>query len=228
MHFRATIAAHRVVGCERVGTAEFPFESMSVVNVKRRIDLDVRHRRRVVTVVGSGRTADPCCAEVGRTIATLGYDLLTGGGRGVMEAVSRAFFETTPRRGLVIGVIPALVEPLARLEWRQPTAVEYDVPRGYPNEWVELAIYTHLPDSGPEGTLRSSRNHINVLSADVMIALPGREGTAAEIWLATQYGVPIVAYGDHHEEVAQGVRRATSIDDVSGFLVEHLGRPSWA
>jgi predicted Rossmann-fold nucleotide-binding protein len=71
------------------------------------------------------------------------------------------------------------------------------MPPGYPNEWVELAIDTHLPDSGTEGTLASRRNRITVLSADAIVALPGREGTESEVWLATQYGVPIVAYGPH-------------------------------
>ena len=195
---------------------------MHLRDVKRRIDADARGRRRVVAVIGSGRTADPCCEDVGRLIATLGFDLLTGGGRGVMEAVSRAFFEISPRDGIVIGVVPATVEPLGAVEQRAGTRVEYEVPAGYPNEWVELAIYTHLPDSGSEGTLRSSRNHINVLSADAIVALPGREGTQSEIWLATQYGVPIIAFGEHREEVARGVARAASIDEVRDFLVRHV------
>jgi len=189
---------------------------MSVPQVKRRVGGAAR--RRVVAVIGSGQHADASCGEIGRLIASLGFDLLTGGGRGVMEAVSRAFFESVPRQGIVIGIVPAEVEPLEDLEDRQATSVQYIVPPGYPNEWVELAIYTHLPDSGPEGTLRSSRNHINVLSADAIVALPGREGTSAEIWLAMQYGVPIVAYGEHHEDVARGVPRAASLDDVREFL----------
>src|SRR5207253_5438179 len=131
-------------------------------------------------------------------------------------------FEISPRDGIVIGVVPATVEPLGVVEQRRATPVEYDVPAGYPNEWVELAIYTHLPDSGSEGTLRSSRNHINVLSADAIVALPGREGTQSEIWLATQYGVPIIAYGDHRDSVARGVARATSIDEVREFLVRYV------
>jgi predicted Rossmann-fold nucleotide-binding protein len=138
-----------------------------------------------------------------------------------MEAVSRAFYETSPRQGIVIGVVPAAVEPLEAVERRRAAPVEYEVPAGYPNEWVEVAIYTHLPATGAEGTLRSSRNHINVLSADAIVALPGREGTAAEIWLATQYRVPIIAYGDHRDDVARGVRHATSIDEVRQFLLEH-------
>ena len=192
---------------------------MTLLNVKRRLDANARGRRRVVTVIGSGRSADPCCAEVGRLIATLGFDLLTGAGRGVMEAVSRAFYETSPREGVVIGIVPAQVQGIERLEQRASGDVVYEPPPGYPNEWVELAIYTHLPDSGPEGTLRSSRNHINVLSADAIVALPGREGTESEIWLATQYGVPIVAYGTH---APHGIYRAATLDELREFLVRSL------
>jgi predicted Rossmann-fold nucleotide-binding protein len=191
---------------------------MSLVDIKRRVGPPGRQRRSVVAVVGSGLVADPHCAPLGRLIATLGCDLLTGGGRGVMEAVSRAFFETSPRRGIVIGVMPAMVEGLEALEDRTPTEVAYDLPQGYPNEWVELAIYTHLPDSGFEGTLRSSRNHINVLSADAIVALPGREGTWSEMWLATQYGVPTIVYGDHRQFVPQGLPFARSLDEVHRFL----------
>ena len=191
---------------------------MSLANVKRRIAASARRRRSIVAVIGSGRSADACCTEVGRLVATLGFDLLTGGGRGVMEAVSRAFFETSPRSGLVVGVIPAQVLGLEQMEDRTATDVVYEPPHGYPNEWVEIAIYTHLPDSGEQGTLRSSRNHINVLSADAIVALPGREGTESEVWLATQYGVPVIAYGDHQFGPPHGIARATSIDEVRAFL----------
>jgi len=166
-------------------------------------------------VIGSGHSADACCAEVGRLVAALGFDLLTGGGRGVMEAVSRAFFETSPRSGLVIGIIPAQVHGLDQLEHRTATGVVYEPPEGYPNEWVEIAIYTHLPDSGARGTLRSSRNHINVLSADAIVALPGQAGTESEVWLAKQYGVPIIAYGDHHPGPPHGLAR---VDELQKFL----------
>src|SRR5438094_943705 len=195
---------------------------MTLLNVKRRLDANARGRRRVVTVIGSGRSADPCCAEVGRLIATLGFDLLTGAGRGVMEAVSRAFYETSPREGVVIGIVPAQVQGIERLEQRASGDVVYEPPPGYPNPWVELAIYTHLPDSGPEGTLRSSRNHINVLSADAIVALPGEAGTESEIWLAVQYGVPIVAYGDHADDsTLHDVPHARTLDEVRAFLARH-------
>ena len=178
-------------------------------------------RRRVVAVIGSGTTADPACVEIGQLIAGLGVDLLTGGGRGVMEAVSRAFFEVSPREGLVVGIIPATVDRLDALEQREPASITYRPPDGYPNPWVELAIRTHLPDSGEQGTLRSSRNHINVLSADVIVALPGEAGTESEMWLATRYGVPIVAYGAHRTSVPEGIPHATSLEQVRRFLEEH-------
>jgi len=190
---------------------------MTPHDIKRRLDDSARARRRVVAVIGSGQTTDPRAADVGRLVASLGCDLLTGGGRGVMEAVSRAFFETAPRKGLVIGIVPAAVEPLETVERREAGAIEYDVPPGYPNPWVELAIYTHLPDSGPDGTLRSSRNHINVLSAAAIIALPGGAGTESEVWLAVKYGVPIQAFGSR-ESAPLGIPFAETIEDVERFL----------
>ena len=170
-----------------------------------------------MAVLGSGIVVDPQAADVGRLIASLGFDLLTGAGGGVMEAVSRAFYESSSRRGIVIGIVPADVRPIEQLEARQAGAVEYVLKPGYPNEWVELAVYTHLPDSGEKGTLRSSRNHINVLSADAIVALPGRHGTESEVWLAMQYGVPLIAFGEH-EAVPEGVRFAASLDEIARFL----------
>jgi len=135
-----------------------------------------------------------------------------------MEAVSRTFYETAPRSGLVIGVVPGRVSPIEESEARRPSHMTYEIPPGYPNQWVELAIYTHLPDSGLQGTLRTSRNHVNVLSADAIVALPGEEGTASEIWLALQYGVPVIAYGNHRPEAIRGVRLAKSLVEIAEFL----------
>ncbi|PYR54423.1 MAG: molybdenum cofactor carrier protein [Acidobacteria bacterium] len=196
---------------------------MNVPEMKRRASGIQRNRRRIVTVIGSGRSADAHSAEVGRLIATLGVDLLTGGGSGVMEATSRAFFETSPRQGIVIGVLPGKVRSLRELEERSATDVAYELESGYPNAWVELGIYTHLPDSGVEGTLGSSRNHINVLSADAVVALPGREGTESEVWLATQYNVPVIAYGAYRDNrVPHGIPHAPTLDALREFLVRHL------
>ena len=95
-----------------------------------------------------------------------------------MEAVSRAFHSVPDRRGFVIGVLPG--------EAGRPL-------EGYPNPWVEIPIATHLPFSGEQGTEVRSRNHINVLSADAIIVLPGGAGTASEVHLAIEYRKPLAA-----------------------------------
>jgi predicted Rossmann-fold nucleotide-binding protein len=192
---------------------------MSVPVVKQRARAGALSRRPVVAVVGSGTSVDSGTEEVGSLIARLDLHLLTGAGGGVMEAVSRAFFETPGRKGLVIGVVPGTVEPLETLEQRDSADIHFAPKPGYPNKWVEIALFTHLPDSGPKGTLATSRNHIVVLSADAIVALPGGAGTRSEMWLAAQYGVPIIAYGDH-KQPPNGIRQAQTIDEVRHFLSE--------
>ena len=111
----------------------------------------------------------PWPVRSGPGLPAQGFHLLTGGGEGVMAAVSEAFAVVPDRRGLAIGVLPnANDDPLC------------SQPAGYPNRWVELAIRTHLPLSGVRGLGPLSRNHINVLTADVVIALPGGAGTSSE------------------------------------------------
>jgi predicted Rossmann-fold nucleotide-binding protein len=48
--------------------------------------------------------------------------------------------------------------------------------------------------SGIAGTDPRSRNHINVLSSDVVIVLPGNGGTESEMTLAVRYGKPVIAF----------------------------------
>jgi len=172
-------------------------------------------RRPVVGVMGSStRAFEELAAPLGRWLASTGVHLLTGGGVGTMEAVSRAFAEVLPRAGLVIGVLPAdLADGLA-------------VPRkGYPNPSVEITILTHLPLSGIAGTDPRSRNHINILSSDVVIVLPGNEGTESEMTLAVRYGTPVIAFfGDHTVDwqPPEGVPIARTMAEVESFVREAL------
>lgn len=166
-------------------------------------------RLPIVGVIGSGTEPHTERATlVGRWLAEVGVHLLTGGGRGVMEAVSRAFAETPGRKGLVIGVLPS-----------EEGSVR---PRdGYPNPWVEIPIVTHLPFSGDRGTDPLSRNHINVLSAAVVIALPGGAGTASEVMLAVSYGRPVVAFLDAVDQIPElprGVIVRSDLKDVQAFV----------
>lgn len=146
--------------------------------------MELHPRLPVVGVMGSGREPHAARARrVGDWIARAGYHLLTGGGQGVMAAVTEAFVRVTDRRGVAIGILPAAAGDGAAVS--RP---------GYPNPWVEIAIRTHLPQVGRQGGGPASRNHLNVLSSDVVIVLPGSAGTASEARLAVQYGRPCVAW----------------------------------
>jgi uncharacterized protein (TIGR00725 family) len=149
------------------------------------------HVRRlpIVAVIGSG---DPdhgnpdLSSAIGRLIAEMGFHLLTGGGHGVMADACRGFTSVPDRAGLTLGIIP-----------RSITGDE--AKEGYPNPWVELPIRTHLAGRlGPDG--EDSRNPINVLTAWKIIALPGSDGTRAEIRLALRYGRPVLAVTDNELE----------------------------
>lgn len=147
-------------------------------------------RRPIVGVMGSGEDEFADLAEpVGRTIATAGWHLLTGGGAGVMTAAARAFTAVADRRGLSLGIIRAAgVEHLGEAK----NSRRYEG-RG-PNPYVEVPIFTHLPYSGVRGKHELSRNHINVLTANVVVVLPGGAGTASELELALEYGRPVVLF----------------------------------
>jgi predicted Rossmann-fold nucleotide-binding protein len=166
----------------------------------------------------SSQACEDLAEPLGRWLASIGVHLLTGGGVGTMEAVSRAFAGVQPRAGLVVGVLPAdLPDGIA-------------VPRaGYPNPSVELAIFTHLPLSGITGTDLRSRNHINILSSDVVIVLPGNEGTESEMTLAVRYGKPVIAFfGDHEVDWGppEGVPIARTMAEVRRFVRDALATRS--
>jgi len=138
--------------------------------------------------------------------------LLTGGGGGVMEAVSEAFARVTPRRGVVMGVLPGGSD-----DGRPPL--------GYPNPFVEIPIQTHLPERGERGTDPRSRSHLMVLTADVLVALPGGAGTAAELTLAHRYGVPVVGFGPGSCFAgAMLTRHETELPAVAAFIDQEMMR----
>ncbi len=130
-----------------------------------------------------------------------------------MAAVSKSFHDTPNRRGLVIGILPS-DESLANPK------------DGYPNQWVEIPVQTHLPLSGERGTERLSRNHINVLTADVLVALPGDAGTLSEVELAVRYERPVVAFVESDQDIPglpDGVPVSSSLEGVQTFVVTQLG-----
>lgn len=166
------------------------------------------------------RAADPAtiprmetrAEALGRQLSTRRVNLLSGGGGGMMLAVCRGFASSTSRIGKVIGVIPG---PLPR--------------EGYPNSFVEILIRTHLPGHDP--LAETSRNHINVLSSDAVIALPGGPGTSAEVELARRYQRPVCVFlgkedliggKDGNEWAADGIPWFSEFDQLSDWLDSKL------
>lgn len=174
-------------------------------------------RRPVICVIGSG--SEPwieLADSLGRMLASMDVHLLTGGGRGAMESVSRAFHDTSPRAGFVLGVIPGSVDP----------GFVHAAKPGYPNPYVEIVIRTHLPLSGEQGTDPMSRNHINILSADAVIALPGGPGTVSEAQLALRYRKPILLFGPREAFGAfpPAIERTEDLSRVSDVVRSWVGR----
>ena len=170
---------------------------------------------QTVGVIGSGTFEhEECARAVGEMLADFGVNLLTGGGRGVMTSVSRAFTQRPRTRGICIGIIPCEDET----DRATPKA-------GYPNEFVELAIYTHLPLSGDQGTHDLSRNHINVLSCVAIVSLPGESGTVSELELAIRYRKPVIVYSPNPALVRHfphSVKSTNNVDEVKEFLRARL------
>ncbi|MED5376552.1 MAG: hypothetical protein VYC24_00585 [Acidobacteriota bacterium] len=168
-------------------------------------------RLPIVAVIGSGvDDHDDLAQPLGQWLAGQDVHLLTGGGSGVMEAVSRSFHSAPDRRGLVIGVLPGEAGRS---------------PEGYPNPWVEIPIATHLPFSGEQGTEVRSRNHINVLSADAIIVLPGGAGTASEVDLAIKYRKPLAAFAIEPGDLSKlppDVSVYQTIDEIKAFVTASL------
>ncbi|MGA1842630.1 MAG: molybdenum cofactor carrier protein [bacterium] len=147
-------------------------------------------RIKIIGVMGSGTESHKGLSEpLGRLIAESGYHLLTGGGYGVMAEVSKAFCAARERKGFSIGIIRSGDYPVLDENSQKRRHIKYAV-----NEWVEIPVYTHLPLSGEQGTDYMSRNHINVLTSDIVIALPGGPGTYSEVRLRAQYQKPLILF----------------------------------
>jgi predicted Rossmann-fold nucleotide-binding protein len=188
-------------------------------------------RIQVIGVIGSGiepykTLSDP----LGRLIAESGYHLLTGGGYGVMAEVSKAFCEVSGRKGFSIGIIRSSGYPLLDEDTQERTHITFSV-----NEWIEIPIFTHLPLSGEQGTDFMSRNHINVLASNIVVALPGSAGTYSEVKLRVQYRRPLILFlgggtisGKQAEYFksdplfSKYISIANSIDEVREKIESHL------
>ena len=163
---------------------------------------------------------DHLAQPLGKLLARLEVNLLTGAGRGVMTSVSRAFTQSERTLGVCIGIVPCADDPNRPKIENRKTRKD-----GYPNDFVELPINTHLPYSGKKGTHKLSRNHINILSSTAIVALPGGAGTASEVRLAVEYEKPIIAFTSDDSRVAEfpeDVPCVSRIEEVEAFLRKHI------
>ena len=189
-------------------------------------------RRPVVGVMGSGSTPETELAEpLARLLARRGVNLLSGGGGGTMSSTCAAFAAVENRAGSIIAILPGVPAAgdgdwVAREQGGTFEPGPTMPPAGYPNQWAEIVIQTHLSTSGAAGTEISSRNHINILSSDAVVALPGGPGTLSEVQLAVAYGKPCIAFlGDGGNKTiggegaeGLGVPVATTLVEVDSFL----------
>ncbi len=172
----------------------------------------------IVAVIGSGAdNHEELSRPLGKWLAENGYNLINGGGGGVMEETARAFAKVNNRKGKVIGVLPSQA-PCESQKQRN----EYKSPPGYPNAFTEIIIKTHLPSSGSRGKEVSSRNHIIILSADIVIALPGGTGTRSEIELALDYKKRLILFSPTGgwKEFEQLTESANNLQTIIQKLVQ--------
>jgi len=147
-----------------------------------------------------------------------------------MAEASRAFCEQPTRRGLCLGILKG--ETSRRIQEGREVLTHF---ASEPNPWVEVPIRTHLPLSGLGGRDLASRNHLNVLSSDVLLALPGEAGTLSEVTLRLDYGLSMILflgpYGIsglpawHFQGLARAegqVRSAGSPEELEVFLRQAL------
>ena len=145
--------------------------------------------------------------EAGGLVARLGAHLLTGAGYGVMEAAAEGFLAVPERAGLSIGIVPRDRDgPFDR--------PDHDINgRPYPNPFVEIAVMTPLPPLTDDWHRTPARNHVNVLTADAIIALPGNAGTSNELDMAVEYN------GEANR--AREQRRTVLIGPIERFKPRH-------
>lgn len=125
--------------------------------------------RTVIGVMGSGSDRDAAVMQLahglGAAIADAGWVLLNGGR--ATGVMDASARGASEAGGLVVGVLP-----------------DGDDRNASPH--LDIAIRTGMGDA---------RNVVNILSSDVVIALPGGAGTLSEVALALNAGRTVIALG---------------------------------
>ena len=173
------------------------------------------NRLPIVGVMGSHEKewieyADP----VGDHLARNGYNLLTGAGGGVMTAVARAYTMVEDRKGVAIGILPAVDYKGQKLDTEE-----------YPNPHIEIPMITPLSAKAQSDQMPYSRNLTNVMTAQALIVLPGSHGTKNEVSLGLHYNKPMLLFGpdDAFDKFPEEPLRGDKIEHVTQFLDDVFG-----
>ncbi len=173
------------------------------------------NRYPIVGVMGSHEDAwEEYTAQIGELIARRGYNLLTGAGGGVMTEVAKSFTGTQDRKGVAIGILPAVDYKGQNLDEEE-----------YPNPYIEVPMITPLSAKAQNDVMPFSRNLVNVMTSKALVIMPGSFGTRNEVSLALMYNKPIILFGpeDAFDKFPEDPLRAQSLSHVEQFFDDVFG-----
>jgi len=173
------------------------------------------NRYPIIGVMGSHEKSwEEYAIPVGELIANHGYNLLTGAGAGVMTAVAKGFTDVNNRKGVSIGILPAVDYKGQKLDKEE-----------YPNPYIEIPLITPLSAKAQSDAMPFSRNLVNVMTAKALVILPGSHGTRNEVSLALMYNKPIVMFGPDgaFTKFPEDPPRAENINHIEQFFDDVLG-----
>ncbi len=151
-------------------------------------------RSPIIGVMGGSRVPEEVerlARELGRALALEGWVVLSGGRDAGVMAAVSA--GAAQAGGTVVGILP-----------------DRDLSAASP--YLSIPIRTGLGDA---------RNVINILSSDVVVALPGSAGTLSEIALAVKNGKPLFLLGWTAPPLpSAGGPGVSSFSQVSEVVVE--------
>ncbi len=168
-------------------------------------------RLPIISVVGShDRSMEDYAVPLGKMIAEYDYHLLVGSGSGVMSSVSKGFTSVEERAGVCVGVFPVGADYDGSLLSHET----------YSNRYIEVPLLTPLDAKAERDINPFSRNQVNVMSANAIIALPGDHGTRNEVSLGLRYHKSILLFGPEAEFASfpEQITRVDDFDAVREFL----------
>lgn len=151
-------------------------------------------RTRMVSVVGSGKELSAPAAALaealGAAIVKAGWGLITGGGGGVMEAVSRGAVagRGTARHPPVVGVLPG-----------------YDPTSG--NGYLDVVLPTGLGHA---------RNAVVAAAGDALVCVGGATGALSEVALARKLGKPVLVFPETGGTASLAAKAIPAVIAVAG------------